>query len=253
MNPLTAMAAVPYGTLALVAPRAPRAAARLMDALGPTAPRLDVLVGDLALLVATAATAWCVTLTTCAAVCRLCGLPFPRLLIRLSPAPWRRVVLAVAGSSLVLAGPAAAVTGSPGSPGEPARPQGAQVPGSVLHGLALPDRPAGLGSAAPSAAPPPARAPTTTPAPAAPRAATDQATYRVRTGDSLWRIAARTYDDAAVPPTTAELDREWRRWYAANRSRIGPDPDALRVGTVLRPPAPRPATSDRRTQQGDLR
>jgi hypothetical protein len=31
--------------------------------------------------------------------------------------------------------------------------------------------------------------------------------------------------------------RTWPRWYAANRDAIGPDPDLLRPGTVLHPPA----------------
>lgn len=55
----------------------------------------------------------------------------------------------------------------------------------------------------------------------------------VRRGDCLWRIAAERLPRDARP---AAVDREWRRWYRANRDEIGPDPDVLQVGTRLRMP-----------------
>lgn len=58
---------------------------------------------------------------------------------------------------------------------------------------------------------------------------------RVRPGDSLWRIA-RTH--LAGRPTDRTITREWHRWYAANRSVIGPDPDVIVPGQRLHPPAP---------------
>jgi hypothetical protein len=56
----------------------------------------------------------------------------------------------------------------------------------------------------------------------------------VRPGDSLWLIAAhRLAPDADAGRVAAE----WPRWYAANRSAIGPDPSVLLPGQVLHPPA----------------
>ena len=37
----------------------------------------------------------------------------------------------------------------------------------------------------------------------------------------------------------AEIAREWPRWYAANRSVIGHDPDRLLPGQLLLPPPAR--------------
>ena len=57
--------------------------------------------------------------------------------------------------------------------------------------------------------------------------------YVVRHGDTLWDIAA-----DALPPSsgTADAARECQRWYAANRTVIGEDPDLLLPGTRLHPP-----------------
>lgn len=52
------------------------------------------------------------------------------------------------------------------------------------------------------------------------------ATYTVRRGDTLWTIAKRFLGNGA----------RWREVYEANRRVIGPDPNALRVGIVLRIP-----------------
>jgi nucleoid-associated protein YgaU len=57
----------------------------------------------------------------------------------------------------------------------------------------------------------------------------------VKPGESLWEIAAaelgRTAGDDAV-------EDRWPQWYAANRAVIGPDPDLILPGQVLRIPAP---------------
>ncbi|WP_257571143.1 LysM peptidoglycan-binding domain-containing protein [Streptomyces sp. NP160] len=52
----------------------------------------------------------------------------------------------------------------------------------------------------------------------------------VRSGDSLWSIAARH-----LPPgsTRAAVAAAWPRWYEANRAVIGSDPDHLRPGQRL--------------------
>jgi nucleoid-associated protein YgaU len=55
----------------------------------------------------------------------------------------------------------------------------------------------------------------------------------VRTGDTLWGLAATRLPDGA--PDTA-VDAAWRRLYTANRARIGPDPDLVHPGLVLTDP-----------------
>lgn len=57
----------------------------------------------------------------------------------------------------------------------------------------------------------------------------------VRRGDSLWAVAARHLGPGA---TDAEIAAAWPRWYAANREVVGPDPDVLLPGQVLRAPDP---------------
>ncbi len=61
----------------------------------------------------------------------------------------------------------------------------------------------------------------------------DEAGVVVRRGDSLWAIAARHLGEGA---TDAEVAAQWPRWYEANRDVVGPDPDLIRPGQVLRPP-----------------
>lgn len=82
---------------------------------------------------------------------------------------------------------------------------------------------AGTSGAAP--APPPRPAP---PPPA---------TYQVRPGDSLWAIAKRTLGDGS----------RWREIYEANRASVGPDPNVLQVGAVLRIPGGVPRAVDTAT------
>lgn len=55
----------------------------------------------------------------------------------------------------------------------------------------------------------------------------------VQPGDTLWHIAARSLPAGA---TATRIDREWRRWYRANRSVIGADPDLILPGQRLVPP-----------------
>ena len=56
----------------------------------------------------------------------------------------------------------------------------------------------------------------------------------VAPGDCLWHLAARRLGPAA---SAAQIDAEWRRWYAANRDRVGPDPDLVLAGQRLVVPA----------------
>jgi len=54
-------------------------------------------------------------------------------------------------------------------------------------------------------------------------------------GDSLWGIAARHLPGAA---SSSQIDRAWHRWYAANATVIGPNPDLILPGQILLPPDP---------------
>lgn len=56
----------------------------------------------------------------------------------------------------------------------------------------------------------------------------------VRAGESLWSIAARELGGSAASDVDVAL--EWPRWYQANRTVIGDNPDLLLPGQVLRPP-----------------
>jgi len=56
----------------------------------------------------------------------------------------------------------------------------------------------------------------------------------VHRGDSLWSIAARHLGPAA---TTAQIDAEWHRWFAANHHVIGDDANLITPGQVLSRPA----------------
>lgn len=65
-------------------------------------------------------------------------------------------------------------------------------------------------------------------APSAPPRAPQEETYTVKKGDSLSKIAKRTYGDA----------QQWRRIYEANREIIGDNPDLIHPGQALKlPPA----------------
>ena len=106
--------------------------------------------------------------------------------------------------------------------------------------LPTPERPALDGGWLPDVPPPaPVATPSVTPvdvrlvvaAPNVQEAVLDEVV--VRRGDTLWDIAARALGpDADV----AEIAAEWPRWYAANQTAVGADPDVILPGTVLRPP-----------------
>jgi hypothetical protein len=55
----------------------------------------------------------------------------------------------------------------------------------------------------------------------------------VEAGDCLWTIVRRHLGPQA---SAAEIATEWPRWYAANRTLIGPDPDLIQPGQQLAVP-----------------
>ena len=122
----------------------------------------------------------------------------------------RRLVLGACGVAVLgWATPALAAAGHP-------EPQHRERP-SILQGLPLPDRAEG-GSVSAVVA----RAITHTPA------AEPHRQHRVRPGESLWSIAETRLGD----PTY------WPRIYALNRGLIGPEPDLIQPGQLLRLPTP---------------
>jgi len=58
-------------------------------------------------------------------------------------------------------------------------------------------------------------------------------TYTVVRGDCLWDIAKAHLPAGA---TDSQIDSEWHRWYAANRSTVGTNPDLILPGQVFTPP-----------------
>ncbi|TFV52298.1 LysM domain-containing protein [Blastococcus sp. TF02A-35] len=57
-------------------------------------------------------------------------------------------------------------------------------------------------------------------------------------GDCLWDIAERRLADASgTAPAPADVARAVRAWWQANADVVGPDPDLLQPGQVLRPPS----------------
>lgn len=64
-------------------------------------------------------------------------------------------------------------------------------------------------------------------------------TVRVRPGESLWSISADRQPAGAPPEQVVE---GWHALYRANRAAIGPDPDLVRAGALLRVPDRAPFT-----------
>jgi len=86
----------------------------------------------------------------------------------------------------------------------------------------------------PSTAPElPADGATGVPEPAKATAPAAASAITVEPGDCLWHIAAGYLGDGS---TDVEVDRAWRRWYAANRAVVGPDPGLIHPGQRLVPP-----------------
>jgi hypothetical protein len=141
------------------------------------------------------------------------------------PAGVRRAAALTLGLGLGVAGPllgtAVQVVVTPASAAAPV--------------AAMPDRPgpAGPSSAAPAAPDwPTVSDPRPGPVPDWPADV-----HVVVRGDCLWHVAAdRLFQQTGQTPIDREIAREVGAWWAANADVIGPDPDVLLPGQVLRPP-----------------
>jgi hypothetical protein len=172
-----------------------------------------------------------------------------------SPALMQRLVLGVLSINLV-AGPAAtAHTGLSGPEWTPTQDQVASAPATAsasppgAEGTGSDPAPVSLEDGSPNLKVPASEthpgwqpsAPPSDPgllaAPAARTAsgATDNAAaVTVLAGDTLWDVAAQAMGPEA---SDVEIATQWPRWYEANRSVIGHNPDVLLPGQILQPPA----------------
>lgn len=161
-----------------------------------------------------------------------------RLVSATTPRALRRVVALACGVALTTpawASPAAA-TATSAEPAEAGPPRAA--PAASLTGLAVPERVTGsvLGMTRRT------------------RPTTPPTHVVVRAGDSLWTITADLLAAGSAPqdpgrsdtlrrsppghaPTAEQVARGWRALYRANARGVGPDPDLIHPGDVLRVPA----------------
>lgn len=197
-------------------------AQRTADTSGP-----DAVVLAAAGLGAWAAWLWGAVglgLTALAAAPGLVGAASAVLVRLVLPAAARRSAAGLLGLSLGVAplvGPTAVLL-----------PTAASAATSVTApaGAAVPDWPS-----APTA--PPAAAVPDWPADGRSPASTSPAHVVLR-GDCLWDIAAdRLGRERSAPPTDGDVARAVSAWWSANAGVIGRDPDLLRPGQVLLPPA----------------
>ncbi|RZS90127.1 LysM domain-containing protein [Motilibacter rhizosphaerae] len=209
--------------LAAYAPGAVRVGSAALRAPGAGPAALDTCTGATAGLLVVAVLGW---LALAGALCALAALPgavggaATVAAERVTPLVLRRALGALAGAAVVAAPAAPALAAGPaGTVRAPAVPSAL----AWTRGLPTADRPMAA----------PAPAPATASAPAAPTART----VTVRTGDSLWALAARQLGSAARP---ADVARAWPRWWHANTDQLGRHPDRLVPGQVLRIPVERP-------------
>jgi LysM domain len=204
-----------------------RAAWHDLRTLGSSSVAPADAIADVAAVLALVAWVWLLVGAMVTVVEATTRSPGQRIASRIAPASWRRLVLSAVGIGL-LGAPVGVAHASPGDgihvmSATGPDPGSAATPAEVVRGLPLPDRPFGRLAAGGIAdveqdlggsSRPPAR-------------------VTVRPGDSLWAIAERHLGSGADIQAVAT---EWRRWYAANQSRIGPDPNLIHPGTVLHAP-----------------
>jgi nucleoid-associated protein YgaU len=189
---------------------------RTADTVGP-----DVLVTAGAGLLAWGVWAWGavgLALTAASAIPGVVGGAARLATHAVLPAGARRTAALLLGLGLGVAAPLAGAAAT-----VLATPAAAAVPAAVV-----PDWPA----LAPATAPVPDW-------PGASPAVPDAASHLVVRDDCLWHIAAsHLLAGSGVPPTDGEIARAVHAWWTANADVIGPDPDRLLPGQVLRPPGP---------------
>jgi hypothetical protein len=115
-----------------------------------------------------------------------------------------------------------------------AAPAAAAAPADDPGTVTVPDWPAADGG-------PRTPVPPDWPAEASP---STEAEHVVEPGDCLWRIAEDRSSAAGLDPTDADVARAVDRWWSTNAPVIGPDPDLIHPGQVLRPPAVLATASD---------
>lgn len=216
---------------------------RTVDGAPLDALSLERLTGLALGLLGAAVIAWlllCVGLAVLAHLLNSAGNRRGAAIACLVPGFVARVVIAGLGGSLALAG--CALGAAPAGAASVAAPLSTQKPASGHMA-----RPNGAGPIQPPA---PAREPkqeeavllspgfvphrVPLPLPRVAGAATRSSDeVVVQRGDSLWAIAARHLPDGAG---VEQIASAWPRWYQANKNLIGPDPDLLEVGMVLRRP-----------------
>ena len=233
---VAAMAAIAAALAALTPPfaeltRSLTAAQRTVDTQGA-----DVLIASTAGLLAWAVWAWGalgLVLTAASALPGVAG-GAARLALHVAlPAGARRSAALLLGLGLGVAGPLLASAVPHLAPTASAAAAAESVPDWPAPGSdagRVPDWPTGV---APTAEAP--AAPSTAPPAAAP--ATDSRV--VLRGDCLWHIAADSLlAQLGRLPSDGEVAAAVQAWWSANADVIGPDPDRLVPGQVLRPPGP---------------
>ncbi len=230
----------------------------------------DGIAAQLAATALWALAAWTGVALVAAAAAELPGVPgrcARWLSRRIVPAVLLRVVAGTAGLSVIVAPAAVSAAASPASSVaaavvHPSLRPAESTPPTVGGSAAWPTGPSPTPVAPSPDAPrwpvsptePPQRTPAR-PAPPAPPATavptaiaappasavadgrSEHPRVTVRRGDSLWLIAARRLGPHADARHVAAA---WPTWYAANRDLIGPDPNLIRPGQVLRAPADHP-------------
>jgi nucleoid-associated protein YgaU len=193
--------------------------AEIVRALTAAQATVDTTGADSVVLAGCAALAWLVWawgalglgLTAATAAPGLLGAAARRGLRALLPASARRAAAVALGVGLGLGAPwaAAAMPGSDPAPSARPAPDWPTAEERVGPVPDWPGRPAG-------------------------------GEHVVVRGDCLWRIAeGRLADVTGRPPTDREVLDAVHAWWSANTEVIGPDPDLLLPGQVLRPPQDR--------------
>jgi nucleoid-associated protein YgaU len=214
------------------------AAADMTRALGSPQHTADITGADSLVIAASGLLAWAVwawgvlglALTAASALPGIAGSAARLATHVLLPAGARRSAGVLLGLGLgvvaPLAGAATTVLAAPALAAVPA--------------AAVPDWPATAPAGSPAQAP--ASTPVSAPVPEWPDASpviSEEGAHVVVRGDCLWHIAgSRLLASSGSQPTDGDIARAVHDWWTANVDVIGPDPDHLLPGQVLRPPGP---------------